>query len=139
MSFIHRSGPLQTDFFPKTASTVFAIGTAVSSDANGLLVKATTGLIVGVLNKAAAASDSDYAVATKVPVIIPTDMTKFEADVTTGSANATMVGHAYDLDGSAGVGINVNGTTNPQFTITDVISTTKVLGKFNGAIQYDNI
>jgi hypothetical protein len=117
------------EFYPKTPSTAMAFGDIVALS-SGQLVDATstTAVVTGLLYKAIAATDSDYASATRVPVLVPGKNATFTMDVGTGSAVSTLVGLFKDLTNATS--INVNSDTYGIVEIVQIISTTQVIGKF---------
>ena len=138
MAFIQKSGPAKGEVFNKTASVAFSLN-AVVQLASGLLTPGTSAstYLVGVTQRAVTASSPDYALANGLQVVAIHPDSEFEVDVGTGSAvEATHVGNSYDLKDS--VSIDLTATTHKVFTVTKVLSTTKVLGKFNAAYIYRN-
>jgi hypothetical protein len=84
--FIRRKGKTELKWMPKTASTAFSNGALVSSSV-GYLIPATSSTAnithMGVIRKAIAATDDDYADNTKVPVEVPIErFVEWEADFT---------------------------------------------------------
>lgn len=96
MSFIYKGGRIKEKWLPVTASTALPKDSLVTYT-SGLLVAATAGTasadIIGVLNKAIASTDTDYATSGRlVPVIVPTErFTLWEADVTSGLVAADVL------------------------------------------------
>lgn len=126
------SGKPNIESYKKTASTAFAFGDVVTVT-SGLLVKATSSTprdaIIGLIQRTVLASDADYAQTTAVPVLVlDNNSDEFIADVGTGSAVQSMVGGLYDLKDA--VSLNVNAQLVKCFRITKIISTTKVVGRF---------
>ena len=119
------------EFYPKTASTAMAFGDIVALS-SGYLIDAisTTPVVLGLLYKTIAATDSDYALQTRVPVLVPGDNATFLMDVGTGSATQAVVGLFKDLTNATS--INVNSDTDGIVLITGIISTTQVIAKFAG-------
>lgn len=138
MSAILKEGATKVDYLQKAASTAIAINAVLTFDGSGGVIHAvsTSTRIAGVSLKAVVSTDSDYALQTRIPVVIPTPESVFEMDVTTGTLTAAMVGNQYDLDSH--LGINVNATSHKQVTIVAFLSATKALVKFNGAYEYAN-
>lgn len=134
------SGKPKIEYYPKIASTVFAVGDLVYADASGAIqpADATSGDHIGVIIAPITAADSDYALTTKVPIAIPTDDTIWEVDVDTGTAlTAAMVGSQYDLTDANS--LNVGGTSKLVVTIVGFISATKALVKINSVIGNTNV
>lgn len=112
--------------FPKVASTVFAVGDAVTFNGSGQVapaVAATTTGIVGICKKAVAATDSDYAANT--PIAIDVNLSadsEFEIDAN-GTVTAAMVGLYKDIITNAGT-MAIAAATNNHFIVTGLGSTT---------------
>ena len=84
--------------------------------------------------KTIAATDSDYASTTSIPVMVPTDDTTFLVDVDTGTAlTAAMIGSRYDLTDANS--LNVGGTSKLVVTIVKFVSATKAVVKINSTIS----
>jgi len=113
--------------FPKTASTAldknslveWTSGYVAASDDNDTQV-------LGILLEEVAATDSDYASATKklVEVIMPGD----EVEITTTAA--LTLGTSYGI--SNAYTVDQADTTNDVFTPTQIISSTRAIGYFKG-------
>lgn len=100
--FIRYKGKTKLLNVPVTTSTAFSNGALVSY-ASGLIIPATattTALShVGVIRKAIASTDADYATARSVPVEVPLEKNvEWLAD--TASAVATDIGNEVDLTDS---------------------------------------
>lgn len=118
------------EFYPKVASTAFAFNDLVYIDSNGYLTPAVDGAAivpVGLIQKTIAATDSDYASTTRVPVLVPGPDAEFLCDVGTGTAAQTDVGEWIDVDDEETV--DVSASTYDIFFVTAIISTTQVLAK----------
>lgn len=138
--FVLKSGKPKIEYYAKKASTVFEVGDLVYFDGSGAIqpADATSGDHIGVILKKIAATDSDYASNTKVPVITLTDDVLFEVDVDTGTAlTAAMVGSQYDLTDANS--LNVGGTSKLVVTIVEFISATKAVVKINASIAVTNV
>ena len=128
-------GKFHIEWYPVTASTAFTLNDMVeilsTAAGVGTLAKctATSTAIYGLIQKTIASTDSDYATARKVPVLVGDADAEFLFDVSTGTAAATDVGEMIDLDDENSV--DVNTYTLGQVKVTDVISTSKVVGKIN--------
>lgn len=128
----HYSGPVHIEWYPKVASTAFAENDLVYLDANGYLTPAVDGaniVSIGLIQKAIAATDDDYASTTMVPVLVGDKDTEFLCDVSTGSAAQTDVGEHIDIDDANSV--DVTASTYDIFFVTRVISATQVVAKLN--------
>ena len=117
-------------WYPKLASTTFTFNDLVYIDGDGYLIKAVDGAAItplGLIQKTVAATDSDYASATRVPVLVPGPHAEFECDVSTGSAAQTDVGEWIDIDDHNSV--DVGASTYDIFFVTRVISASKLIAK----------
>ncbi len=127
MAFNYVSGPLRMRWYPKTASTVFAVGALTYSTSGQLLpADATSGDHVGVCQKTVAATDSDYASTTRIPVILVGEDTVWEVAVGAGTAAVTLENTFVDLTDS--ISVDVGSTSKNVFLVTKFISTTVVQG-----------
>lgn len=120
------------EFFPKAASETFTFNDLVYVNSSGYITKAVDGSAIrclGLIQKTIAATDSDYASNTRVPVLVPGPHAVFLCDVSTGSAAQTDVGEEIDIDDHNSV--DVSASTYDIFQVTAVISTTQVLAKLN--------
>lgn len=127
MAFVKKQGKTKQMFLPVTTSTVIAKATLVTFS-SGLLIAATSGTaaadIVGVLVKAIAAADSDYATARLVAVEVPVERyTVWEADYTT-TLVAADIGIEIDLTDGA--------TANRGATSVKAVRTVRVLSATKG-------
>lgn len=136
MSFIRKGGAGKERWMPVTPSTALLKNSLVTFT-SGKLVAVTAGTaaadIIGNLERAIVAADTDYASDRLVPVYIPTErFNLFEADVTTGLL-ATDVGTEVDLTDSATV--NRGASSVKAVKIMQRISATKAMLwiKFSGA------
>lgn len=136
MAFKVKAGKVKTAWLPVTTSTAIARGALVTFS-SGLLVAATAqtanAAIVGVLDKTIAATDSDYATARLVPVIVPIEKhVLFEGDVTSGLVAADL-GTECDLTDASTV--DRSASTYDVAKAVGVISSTKGLFwlKINGS------
>lgn len=114
-------------FYPKAASTAFSKNSLVYFDGSGAIIPAdaTSGDHIGLILKAVAATDADYASNTLVPVEVPQDkVCEFEADVTSG-LTAAKVGTTMDLTDASTVSIS---TSKNVVTCVKYLSATK--GRF---------
>ena len=103
------NGPSHVEFYPKTASTVFAFDDPVYLDTTGTLIAYTPGVaapFLGLIKKTIAATDSDYASTTRVPVEVGNYDTEYLFTATTTAAAATDVEEYVD-DVAATVSVNV--------------------------------
>ena len=127
------NGDCHIEFYPKTASTVFTFNDPVAIGTAGTLIDIVAGGAypwLGLIQKAVAATDSDYASTTRVPVLLCNVDAEFLIDATTTAAAATDVGEYVDYV-AATLSVNVGATTNNDFYITQVISSTLVVGKLS--------
>ena len=120
----------RVEWYQKKASTTFTFNDLVYIDGDGFLIKAVDGSAItplGLIQKTIAATDSDYASATKVPVLVPGPDAEFLCDVSTGTAAQTDVGEWIDIDDHNSV--DVGASTYDIFFVTRFISTTQVVAK----------
>jgi hypothetical protein len=105
----------------------------------GYLIVATASEtdIKGVLQTSIASTDSDFASATKIPVLLPLPDSEFEVDMTvTTTFTATYVGLQCNLD-ATGQYVNVTVSTYKHCTVLRGGSATnKVVVKINGTYAY---
>lgn len=132
MSFIRTKGKTKTEWIPVTPSTALSARSLVTFS-SGKLVAATSTTaptsIVGVLQKAITATDSDYADDRLVGVEVPLEPTvEWEADVTSGLVAAD-IGLFQDLTDA----VTVDRTASAYDVVqcVKVISTTKGIFKLN--------
>lgn len=134
MAFKLYKGLTKTEQFPVTTSTALAQDTLVEFT-SGLIAAADDNdtALAGVLVKTIASTDSDYATARKVGVVVPVERhVVWEADGT-GTFAATDIGGEFGISDSATV--DKSDTTNKVFLVTEFISASKIRGylKINGA------
>lgn len=136
MAIKHVKGRALLEFWPKTASTALTINSMVTQS-GGYLISAVTASteILGVLQTSIAATDSDYASTTSIPVLLPLADSEFEADLTnTTTFAATFVGKQCDIGDAGGLYIDPTASSHKQVTILRQGSTTsKAIVKINGA------
>lgn len=134
------SGSPKIEWYPVTTSTAFAKGNLTYWDGSGLLIPAdaTSGEHAGILLTAITSADSDYAIARKVMVDVPTTEDIFEVDVETGTLTTAMIGNKYDLvaDGDA---IDVSATSKLVVTVVGFISASKALVKINSLVTHGEV
>lgn len=121
----------RTEFYAKPASTAFAIDTLVSPNEDAtsntfVAATASTERNLGVLQKAVASTDTDYASETKVPVLVD-ELGIWEFDVGTGTADINDEQGYIDLTDAAGV--DVTASTIDAVFVVNYVSGTKVQGK----------
>ena len=122
------------EWLPKAASTVLTYGYLGYFNGSGYIIDAdsTSGDHVGIIMRAVAATDSDYATTgAKIPVDFLSPGDVVEADVT-GTLTVAMVGNMYDL--SNGGTVNVGAQSKNVVTCVGFISATKGLFKVNSMI-----
>lgn len=123
-------GKFHTEWYPKVASTAFAMNDLVYLDGDGYLTPAVDGsniVSLGLIQKTIAATDDDYASTTMVPVLVGDKDAEFLCDVSTGTAAQTDVGEWIDIDDANSV--DVAASTYDIFFVTKYISTTQVVAK----------
>lgn len=127
-------GNVRAEYFPVTVSTALAINTLVELTSGKVAAADDNDTqLAGVLGKAIAATDDDYADARDVPVLVPQERhVVWEID-TGGSFVATDVGSEFGISDSGT--LDRTDTTNKVFLVTKVLSATKVQGylKINGS------
>lgn len=135
MAFIDKTGTWKMIWAPATVSTVFSKNSLVTFT-SGQIVAVTASTpavdVFGIIERAVAATDSDYASARLLPIKIP--MQRFglvEADVT-ATLVTTDVGLEVDLTDASTV--NRGATSVKAVKIVKFLSTTKALlwVKFSG-------
>ena len=118
------------EHYPKAASEAFAFNDIVGINTSGYLTKYTDGAsfpMLGLIQKTIAATDSDYASNTRVPVLVAGAEAEYLCDVSTGTAAQTDVGEYIDVDDHNSV--DVASSTNNDFYVTQFISTVLVVAK----------
>ena len=120
-----KTGAHNVQYFKKKVSTAFINGALCNVDANGFLIPATATSInhLGVILETIAATDSDYATATYVPVDVARTTDLFIADVSAGTVAQTAVGAYYDLN-STGDKVDLTATTVKQVYVQDINTAT---------------
>lgn len=136
MSFKLYKGRVKTEWFPVTTSTALAANSLVEFT-SGLIAAAdadeTAGGVRGVLVKAIAATDSDYATARTVAVQVPLDKHTVWEATGTGTFVATDIGTEFGI--SDAVTVDKAETLIVHFLVTEFVSATLVRGylKINGS------
>lgn len=128
MSFSVKKGKVKTVWLPVDASGGAMPAGSLVTLTSGVLELATSSTantaIVGILAKAVATTDDDYAVARFLPVLVPTEKhVVYEADVTSGLVAAD-VGLEQDLTDHLVV--------NRGASSVDVVKCVKVLSATKG-------
>jgi hypothetical protein len=130
MAFIRKQGKTKVMHLPVTPSTAIANGSLVAWS-SGKLIAATHTVnsydIVGVLRKAIAATDTDYASDRLVPVEVPVEKNVvFEAPVAVGTLVATSRGLYFDLTtADDGSGVDQSASSLDVVQCVKYISATK--------------
>lgn len=119
---IRKSGAHNVQYFKKKASQAFVNGALTSIDSNGYLIPANATSVnhVGTILKTVAATDSDYASATYVPVDVCRTTDLFIADVSAGTVAQTAVGAYYDLN-ATGDKVDLSSTTTKQVFVAEIL------------------
>ena len=125
--------------YKKKASQAFSKNAVVATDSNGFLVPATASStingIVGIILRDVATTDADYADAIYVEVDVPRRLEdQFIADNVTTSGAQTDVGETCELVDSLTIDVG-NVTNNPLVRVEKVITASKVVVSFLGAIS----
>jgi len=135
MSMKWVKGRTKVVFYPKAASTAFSKDSLVYFNGSGEIIPAdsTSGDHIGIILKAIASTDSDYASKTLVPVEVPQEpQCELEADAT--GLTAAKVGTTMDLtDASTVDGANAS---KDAVTLVKYYSATK--GRFVLNSRFDN-
>lgn len=132
VSIYRKNGPVHVEFYPKAASTAIAFGEPVYLNTDGRLAPytpAVAGPFLGLCKKEIAATDDDFASTTRIPVEVGNAETEYVITASSTSAGATDVGEYCDYV-EATVSVNVGSSSADDFYVTQVISTTLVVGKF---------
>lgn len=133
MALVPYRGSVHIEWFPKTASTAFAFGDAVtilSSVAGvGTLIPATSSSpsVIGTIQRAVVAADADYASASMVPVLVGEADTEWLCQCATTSAATTDQGEFVDLTDA--VSLNTGAVTYGVAQVMQVLSTTSCIAK----------
>lgn len=124
------------DTVPKAPSTVFQKGWFISYDGLGGVIPAESASlygdatpILGAILENIESSDDDFASARQVFYQVGL-VYEFVVPVTIGTADATMVGSRFDVDGNNPGSIDVS-APGTQLEITAVLSETLVLAKIS--------
>lgn len=124
-------GQWDTVWLPKTAST--AIGNGFVTFSSGLLINAVAASanVVGISNRVVTSTDSDYALTSLIPVLVPREASaRVIIDVGTGSAvQATIGGTLVDLTDNKNADVSASATD--ILFVDRVLSTTKILARIN--------
>lgn len=127
MSIRKVKGKTKVEWLPVTTSTALAKG-IITEFTSGLIAEADDNDVdlAGVTIKAIVSTDSDYATARRVPILVPIEKgVVWEID-TGGSFVATDVGAEFGISDSGT--LDHSDTTNKVFKVTKFISATKVQG-----------
>ena len=134
MAFIKKSGKTKIMYLPVAASAGAVTDGSLVAFSSGTIVPATNTVdsfsIIGVIRKAIATTDADYAVARLVPVEVPVEMNVvYEAPVAVGTLATTSVGLYFDLTtADDGTGIDQSASALDIALCVKFISATK--GRF---------
>lgn len=92
-------GKTKIMYLPKIASTAIAIGDLLYADGSGAVQPAdsTSGDHIGICRKAIAATDSDYASNTLIPVEVPVEMNVVWRVETNSTVTSAVIGTFIDL------------------------------------------
>jgi hypothetical protein len=137
MSFSVKAGKVKTIWLPVDASGGAMPRGSLVTVTSGVLELVTSSTantaIVGILDKAVATTDADYAVARLLPVIVPVEKhVEYEADVTSGLV-ATDVG--LEVDATDHLALNRGASSVDVAKCVKVLSATKGIFwlKINGS------
>ena len=125
------SAAARMEYYAKPASTAFAADSLVAGNEDAtsntfVAAAAATERVIGVLTKAIASTDSDYASETKVPVQVD-ELGLWEFDVGTGTADANDEQGYIDLADASNV--DVTASAVDMVFVTNFVSGTKVQGR----------
>jgi len=126
MAFDLYRGKTKTMYFPRPASQAFTKGALVYFNGSGQVIPAdaTSGAHAGVITKAVATTDDDYATAdVLVPIQVPLERW-VEWEVLTASAVADDIGNEIDLTDS--VTANRGASSKDALLVTGYKSATKL-------------
>ena len=129
--FRENGSGVHQEWYLKAASETFTFNDAVGINTSGYVTKFVAGSafpILGLIQETVAATDSDYASNTKVPVLVAGVEAEYLFDVDTGTAAQTDVGEYIDLVDHNGV--NVGASSNNDVHVTQFVSAALVVGKF---------
>lgn len=124
------NGTCWIEWYQKTASTAFAFNDAVALSPFGRVTPYTAGgqfPYLGLIQQAVAVTSATTA---KVPVLVCSVDSEFLFDATTTAAALTDVGEYCDFV-QATMSVNVGATTNNDIYVTQIISSTFVVGKWS--------
>jgi len=125
------SGNIHTEWYPKTASETFTDGDLVYLS-SGYITKFADAVDqppLGLIQRTVAATDSDYASATKVPILVGDANTEYLCDISTGTGAQSYVGTWIDVDDENSV--DVSAGTYDIFFVTKHVSTTQCIAKMS--------
>ncbi len=127
-------------WYQKDASQTFTFNDLVGIDTSGFITKFTDGAsfpIIGLIKRTIAATDSDYASNTKVPVQVCGSGAEYLCDVGVGTAAQSDVGEYIDVDGAGSPhqDVDVDNSSNNDMYVTQVISTALVVCNFVNKVQ----
>lgn len=131
MAFIRKAGKTKIMYLPVAASAGAVLNGALMSWSSGVLIPATNTVagntIAGVIRKAIATTDADYATARLVPIEVPVELNVvWEAPVNVGTLATTSVGLYFDLDtADTGIGVDQSASTYDIVQCVKFISTSK--------------
>lgn len=123
------------EWYQKAASETFTFNDVIGINTSGFVTKFVAGSafpILGLIQRTIAATASDYASNTKVPVLVAGVEAEYLMDVDTGTAEQTDVGEYCDLVDHNG--INVGATSNNDVYITQFVSAAIVVAKFTNKV-----
>jgi hypothetical protein len=135
MATLPYRGKFHVEWYPKTASEAFTVGDMVTilntAAGTGYLTSATSSSaeVIGTIQKAVAATDSDYASTTKVPVLVGDADAEWLFNAASGGAQ-TEVGQFVDISTDLLLDLGTAYTYGIA-KVTGVISTTQVTGKLS--------
>ncbi len=126
------SGKFHVEWYPKTASEAFTVNDLVflSSGYVKTFADDAVNQPIGTILQTVAATDSDYASNTLVPVLVGEDDAEWLCDIGTGTGAQSYVGSWVDADGTYDdTKIDVSSSTYDIWLVTKHISTTQAVCK----------
>lgn len=128
--FRENGGKAHLEWYQKAASETFTFNDLVGINTSGFVTKYADGSAfpeLGLIQRTIAATASDYALNTKVPVLVAGSDAEYLCDVSTGTAAQTDVGEYIDVDDHNSV--DVGASSNNDFYVTQFISAALVVAK----------
>ena len=129
MRLFRPNGECHVEWYQKTASTAFTFNDAVALGTAGRVTGYTAGGAFPFLGLIPETIASTSATTVKVPVLVCNVDAEYLFDATTTAAALTDVGEYVDFV-AATMSVNVGASTNDDVYVTQLLSTTLVVGKW---------